>query len=119
MKKELFEPETLNCGRRNVLCIQLPGRDHAAALQILDDQTNTNVNPYTDPDRGDPLPGFNTDRTFWEIDLSLRKRMSWLTGVGGSIQRHPPAAETPFVVIAPPTHKDDDPSCGPSFGGSA
>jgi len=94
-----------------------PGRDHDAAVQILEDTSNTNVQLWDTFDRGDLLPGFDTNRAFWEIDLSLRKRMVWLTAVGRTIQRHPPSPSAPFTITAPPPIKDDDPSCGPDSGG--
>jgi hypothetical protein len=85
--------------------------------QILGDYTKLELPKYDTYDRGDDLPGFTDDRRFWEIDLSLSKRATWLTQVGGVIQRHPPAPGTSFVVVAPVTVKDDDPSCRHESGG--
>ncbi|HUA84207.1 MAG TPA: hypothetical protein VMB85_10140 [Bryobacteraceae bacterium] len=96
---------------------QQPERDFHAAAQILEDVSNLDVDLWDTFDRGDILPGFNGDRTFWEIDLSLSDRVKWLTGVGAAVQRHPPAAGTPFAVTAPSAPRDDAPSCGPDSGG--
>lgn len=94
-------------------------RNHDAALDILEDYTNRTVQPYDTHVPSDELPGFIGNRSFWEVDLSLRKRTVWLTSLGAAIQRHPPAPSTPFTVVAPAPVKDDDPSCGGESGGPA
>jgi hypothetical protein len=96
---------------------QQPERDFDAAAEILEDVSNLNLDLWKNFDRGDPLPGFNKDRTFWEVDLSLSDRVKWLTGVGARIERHPPSAGSRFVIEAPPSPTDDAPSCGPDSGG--
>jgi hypothetical protein len=63
------------------------------------------------------LPGLE-QRRFWEVDLSLRKRIAWLADVGNAIERHPPAPGAPFVIQAPPPTRDDDASCAGASGGA-
>jgi hypothetical protein len=96
-------------------------RDFHAAAQILEDVSK--VNSTLDlwdthlSQNDDSLPGFNADRTFWEIGLSLSDRYQWLTSVGARIQRHPPRAGSAFSVTAPSAPTDDAPSCGSDSGG--
>jgi hypothetical protein len=94
-----------------------PGPDHAAALAILQDTENGDINKYKQLTRED-IPGLN-GRTFWEIDLSLSDRMKWLESVGSKIQGDPPAPSDDFEVPGPPLPSDHDGSCGGESGGPA
>jgi hypothetical protein len=96
-------------------------RDFHAAAQILEDISTVNSDlelwDTHDSDNDDDLPGFDPNRTFWEITLSLSDRYDWLTKVGAKIQRHAPAPSSTFAVTAPAAPADDAPSCGPDSGG--
>jgi hypothetical protein len=93
-------------------------RDFNAAAQTLKAKADLSI--YTDVDTAPEIPPGMEGRADWEINLSLRQRVSWLsTKVGQVIQQNPPirGSKGSLIVDAPSEPSDNDATCGPAIGG--
>jgi hypothetical protein len=110
-------PLTLHVRAEEDLEPAQPMRDYIATSKILGNTNPDNPTDWKQYDTGDALPGINDARKYWEVELSLRKRIKWLTDVGSAIQLNTPGPGNVFPVTAPQGRGDDDPSCGHRSGG--
>lgn len=94
-------------------------RDFLATSKTLGDLKPDPVDDWKNFETGDPLPGISDIRRAWEIGLSLRQRVAWLTTVGATIQETDPPLGKKFEIEAPKGRGDDDPSCGQRSGGTS
>jgi hypothetical protein len=111
-------PLTLHVRAEEDIAPAKPVQDFIATSKTLGDLNPTDVTFFKDFHKGDDLPGINDVRRFWEITLSLRQRIAWLTEVGALIQKTSPGPGSEFKVTAPTGIGDDDPSCGQRSGGT-